>query len=147
MCKLRNIEEPEVKECRDWYREPLAFDPMYKLCLTVMTMEISVATRSYSFYFFLWNMDYAFVKESIKSQQRNFFGANKEIYISRIRNASFKDFSRGFKSLPNLAMPVLLTLSPNILQSPLTPILSQSPQGLLSASWVHALLTSSQCLP
>lgn len=92
-------------------------------------------------------MDYAFVKESIKSQQRNFFGANKEISISRIRNAGFKDFSRGFKSLPNLVMPVLLTLSPNILQSTLTHILGQSPQGLLSASWVHALLTSSQCLP
>lgn len=49
---------------------------------------------------------------------QEFFAANRETPTSRMKNTGFEDYSRGLKPLLNLAMPMLLTLSPNILQSP-----------------------------
>lgn len=72
------------------------------------------------------------------------FEANKGISISRMRNTGFRDLSRELMAPPNLATPVLLTLSPNILK---TLEGGLSPQGLsdVSSSSHTRLMSTNAC--
>lgn len=75
-------------------------------------------------------------------KKKEFFGANKGIFVSRMRNTSFKDFNRRLK--PFFHIPMLLNISLNIVQTHRHWL---SSQGLLNESHSCTTLTTSQwCL-